>query len=226
MIVSYIFNLSYAGTSAGRQSLFNVLKAYANYDRQVGYCQGMGFLVGLFLMYMNEEESFWMLHCIMRDPKYLMYGLYAPGFPLLHQYFYQFEQLLYEQSPRLHDHLQENGIAPPLYATQWFITVFAYNMPFEIVLRIWDIFLHEGPKIPFRFALYFMKQCEQRILVEDLEGIINVIKDLHHDDIMEDVDAVVNGALAMPLKRKTLDLLAKDYDQMQVQNQITNMQRR
>ena len=212
-----------SGDSQGRRSLFNVLKAYANHDKQVGYCQGMGFIVGLFLMYMNEEESFWMLQSLMRSPKYMMYGLYAPGFPLLHQYFYQFEQLLWDMSIPLKEHLAMNGIAPALYATQWFITVFAYNMPFEIVLRIWDIFLYEGPKIPFRFALYFMQTYEKRLLAYDLEGIIQTIKDLHNDPMMNDPDGVVNGAMKVPLTRDKLDAYAREYDHQQG---IDNMQQR
>ncbi len=36
--------------SSGQQSLFNVMKAYSLHDREVGYCQGSGFIVGLLLM--------------------------------------------------------------------------------------------------------------------------------------------------------------------------------
>jgi len=34
----------------GQESLFNVMKAYSLHDREVGYCQGSGFIVGLLLM--------------------------------------------------------------------------------------------------------------------------------------------------------------------------------
>ena len=88
----------------------------------------MGFIVGLFLMYMSEEESFWMLERVMRSDKFLMHGVYAIGFPLLHQYFYQFDQLLNSTQPKLHEHLDMHGITPTLYATQWFITIFSYNV--------------------------------------------------------------------------------------------------
>ena len=39
----------------GQRALFNVLHAYAVFDPSVGYCQGMGFVVGLMLTYMSEE---------------------------------------------------------------------------------------------------------------------------------------------------------------------------
>lgn len=37
----------------GQESLFNVMKAYSLHDREVGYCQGSGFIVGLLLMQVN-----------------------------------------------------------------------------------------------------------------------------------------------------------------------------
>ena len=39
-------------------ALFNVLKAYSIYDPALGYCQGMNFVVGLLLLYMEQEVSF------------------------------------------------------------------------------------------------------------------------------------------------------------------------
>ena len=38
----------------GQNQLYNVLYAYACHDQEVGYCQGMGFLAALFLMYYTE----------------------------------------------------------------------------------------------------------------------------------------------------------------------------
>lgn len=45
----------------GQASLRRVLKAYSLYDKEVGYCQGMNFITGMFLTIMSEEEAFWML---------------------------------------------------------------------------------------------------------------------------------------------------------------------
>jgi TBC1 domain family member 10 len=39
----------------GQKSLRQVLRAYALYNPVLGYCQGMGMIVGLFLMRMNPE---------------------------------------------------------------------------------------------------------------------------------------------------------------------------
>uniref|UniRef100_A0A7S1BC73 Rab-GAP TBC domain-containing protein n=1 Tax=Corethron hystrix TaxID=216773 RepID=A0A7S1BC73_9STRA len=45
----------------GQTMLRRVLRVYSIYDRDVGYCQGMSFITAMFLMYMSEEDTFWML---------------------------------------------------------------------------------------------------------------------------------------------------------------------
>jgi Rab-GTPase-TBC domain len=45
----------------GQASLRRVLRAYSVHDLDVGYCQGMNFIAGMFLTFMTEEESFWLL---------------------------------------------------------------------------------------------------------------------------------------------------------------------
>ena len=42
--------------NCGNNKLFNVLKAYANYDNEIGYVQGMNYLVALLLFYISDEE--------------------------------------------------------------------------------------------------------------------------------------------------------------------------
>ena len=49
--------------SAGNNKLFNVLKAYANYDAEIGYIQGMNYIAALMLYYIDDEETvFWCLY--------------------------------------------------------------------------------------------------------------------------------------------------------------------
>jgi hypothetical protein len=52
----------------GQQVLLNILSAYANYDPEVGYCQGMGFIVGCLILQLRDEElAFWTFVQIMYD---------------------------------------------------------------------------------------------------------------------------------------------------------------
>jgi hypothetical protein len=45
----------------GQAMLGRVLKCYSLYDDKIGYCQGLGFLVGPLLMNMGDKEAFCVL---------------------------------------------------------------------------------------------------------------------------------------------------------------------
>ncbi|XP_020588827.1 EVI5-like protein isoform X2 [Phalaenopsis equestris] len=149
----------------GQRSLYNVLKAYSVYDRDVGYVQGMGFLAGLLLLYMSEEDAFWLLVALLKGAVHApMEGLYQVGLPLVQQYLFQFERLVKDYLPKLGQHFSEEMINPSMYASQWFITVFSYSFPFPLALRIWDVFLFEGVKIVFQVGLALLTLCQNDLI--------------------------------------------------------------
>lgn len=45
----------------GQKMLAKVLKAFSIYDQKIGYCQGLGFVVGPLLMHMADKEAFCVL---------------------------------------------------------------------------------------------------------------------------------------------------------------------
>jgi hypothetical protein len=52
--------------TGGNNKLFNVLKAYANYDNEVSYVQGLNYVVGMMLYFIEDEEKvFWCLFSLM-----------------------------------------------------------------------------------------------------------------------------------------------------------------
>ena len=51
-------NFDAIGDNGGTEMLFNVMKAYAVCDPEVGYCQGSAFLAGMLLLHMPEEDAF------------------------------------------------------------------------------------------------------------------------------------------------------------------------
>jgi hypothetical protein len=54
-------------SQSGQNMLYNVLNAYAHYDTEINYCQGLNFIVALLLKHLkNEEDSFFCLVHIMK----------------------------------------------------------------------------------------------------------------------------------------------------------------
>ena len=114
----------------GQEALFNVIKAYSIHDREVGYCQGTAFIVGLLLMQMPEEDSFAVLVRIMQH--YRMREMFKPSMAELGLCMYQLDMLVQEHIPDLSAHFQSQAIHTNLYASSWFLTLFTTSLPIHL----------------------------------------------------------------------------------------------
>lgn len=163
--------------SAGLQDgLFNVCKAYALFDQDVGYAQGMNFLSMPLLFNMPEEEAFCLLVRLMNQ--YHLRDLFITDMPGLHKHLYQFERLLEDLEPALYCHLRRKQVTPHLYATQWFLTLFAYRFPLQLVLRIYDLILSEGLEAILKFGICLMQKNVAALLaIHDMGQLTTYLRD-------------------------------------------------
>ncbi|TRX97490.1 hypothetical protein FHL15_001768 [Xylaria flabelliformis] len=166
----------YAAAAGLQDGLFGVCKAYALFDDGVGYAQGMNFLIMPLLFNMPEEEAFCLLVRLMNQ--YKLRELFIQDMPGLHMHLYQFERILEDLEPALYCHLHRRGISPHLYATQWFLTLFAYRFPLQLVLRIYDLILSEGLSAILRFGIVLMqKNCSTLLGMSDMSELTTFLKD-------------------------------------------------
>lgn len=174
-------------SGSGQASLFCLMKAYSLYDPIVGYCQGLSFIGGILLLQMPEEDAFGVLVRLM-----YVYDLrkhYIPGMEGLHLRLYQFDRLLGMHLPALSRHFEAEGLLSNMYASQWFLTLFAYRLPFGLVFRIVDWLLGEGVVVLFRVALAILKTHERALLALEFEDLLDFLKNslprIYADDMME-----------------------------------------
>ncbi|KAJ2799996.1 hypothetical protein H4R20_004226, partial [Coemansia guatemalensis] len=191
--------------SQGQRQLRRILRAYAQYNRDIGYCQGMGRLVGLFLITgLSEEQAFWVLAATIANfiPRF-----YERDMGGLREHTSVFEVLLHERNPRLANHLAEQGCDVLMYATPWFITVFTLSLPWPAALRVWDWFLYRGTKVLFRMALgitdlaspYLLEACPT---IAELMGFL-----LHMPPGLVDADTVVAAAIRVKVSERHIERL-------------------
>lgn len=58
-----------------------------------------------------------------------------------------FRDLLSEKLPRLHSHLEQHKVDYTLITFNWFLVVFVDSVVSDVLFKIWDSFLYEGPKV-------------------------------------------------------------------------------
>jgi hypothetical protein len=125
---------------------------------------------------MPEEEAFCLLVRLMNQ--YHLRELFINDMPGLHKHLYQFERLLEDLEPALYCHLHRRQITPHLYATQWFLTLFAYRFPLQLVLRIYDLILSEGLEAILKFGIVLMQKNAATLLgMNDMVQLTSFLRD-------------------------------------------------
>jgi len=164
----------------GKQRLFNVLKAYSIYDSDVGYSQGMAFLVGFLLLHLSDEEDvFWCFVRMMHSPKYNLRSLYQNADCLLLKLLLaHFDKLLAEYSPEYFNYLHLQGVDASMYATQWICTLFAYRFEHEFVALVWERFFRHGLTVVFQVGLSLMAHLEETLMKLPFEQLVPVLSRL------------------------------------------------
>ena len=194
----------------GQRKLYRVLSNYSKYNKKLGYVQGMGYLAAIFLLYMDEESAFYMLHAIVKN--YGFEGLYSSGFPDLKKKFYVLLNLEKKFIPKIYEILKRDDVYISIYASEWLLCLFSKDLKPSILVRIIDVFLYEGYKVVYRFALAFLKMKEKNF-ISNKKGIfyaMNTIKQLF-DDV--DVDELFKVAFSFSLSRSHIAKYESEYEE-------------
>ncbi|XP_020354958.1 EVI5-like protein isoform X1 [Oncorhynchus nerka] len=195
--------------SLGQEVLFNVMKAYSLVDREVGYCQGSAFIVGLLLMQMPEEEAFCVFVKLMQD--YRLRELFKPSMAELGLCMYQFEYMIQELLPDLHIHFQAQSFHTSMYASSWFLTIFLTSFPLPVATRIFDIFMLEGLEIVFRVGLAILQMNQAELIQLDMEGMLQYFQRVIPHQLESGPDKVILAAYNVKYNAKKMKKLEKEY---------------
>jgi len=183
-------------TEEVRKQLYNIMKAYSIYDSEVGYCQGLSFIAGLFIMQDIKEELVFTLFVRLME-SYNLRTLFTPKMPGLMLLIYQFNAIFQTYIPALYFHFYRYNLSPMMYASQWFLTLFSYSFNVELVFRIVDMILVEGPiSVLLRFALVVLKRHEDELLdIEKFDSLMNFLKSdkfTQVDDVEQMIKEVID----------------------------------
>ncbi|KAB5570995.1 hypothetical protein PHYPO_G00219850 [Pangasianodon hypophthalmus] len=186
--------------SHGQQGLLQVLKAYTQFRPDEGYCQAQGPVAAVLLMNMPMEEAFW---CLVQISE-----LYLPGYysPLLEGVLFDAAILfsvLKRTCPAAYKHMQRQGVEPLMFATDWLMCLYSRHLPFNTLLRVWDLFFCNGVRVLFQVAVVLVRRClgearqrkECEGQMETLERLRSVRGRVQH----EQADAFIQEVCSVPL---------------------------
>jgi hypothetical protein len=148
-----------------QNSLERILIAYCFRNPELGYCQGMSTLGALLLLHMDEEKSFWVLSCIVED---MLPRFYATNMIGIKTEAATFEFLVQTYLGKVYNCVGSFQTLKP-FAIKWFLCLFVNSLPLSTVLRVWDVFFHEGVKVLHRVGLSAL-YLQQDVILKASKG--------------------------------------------------------
>lgn len=133
------------------KDLSTILNVYANYDLELGYCQGLLFLVGVLHYHLHSPElTFYALTTIMETELELHDIFTAQHMShTLKLWFYQFSHILQRIDPQLYTHLTETcQVDMQTFLYQWWLSFMSsHTADLSAINRIMDFCQFQGWKI-------------------------------------------------------------------------------
>jgi len=174
---------------------------------------------------MPDEEAFSLLVRLMSI--YDLQGHFLPDMPRLQLRLFQFDRLVEELLPVLHIHFLRQGIKSTMFCSQWFLTLFSYRFPLEIVFRIYDNCLANGIEAIFGYSIMLLKKNEDALLGLKFDEILvfmnkklldcYTIKDEEDQEVAVPkykVDEFVQDAAALRITPFMLDCYRHEYEDL------------
>ena len=207
-------------TGNGTLMLKNILTAVGYVRPEIGYCQGMNFIAGALVNLIDDEEKcFWIfLSFIDNIQLNLLYLRNMPDFLIR---VYQLKKYIDFYFPKLGMHLKRNQINIDLFFSKWLLTIFANYFPFDVLYKIWDVFIIDKWKALFKFCLILLFFMKEKLMQMDLNTFSQyfrsdeLISTLSFEDIIEHYNDY-------KITNKKLKEMREDFFVEQVQAKLDN----
>jgi len=97
---------------------------------------------------------------------------------LLSRYVQVYDRVCEYYAPELLTHFAAEGIYPPVYLHQWFLTLFVTNLPLGTVVILWDLIISEGLESLLSITVALLKIVQTFLLRLKFEDVVKFLKSL------------------------------------------------
>ena len=177
-------NNTFKKESNNYKKLFNVLKAYSNFNKKIGYAQGMNFIVAkLLIFYKNERQSFLYLDALFNKLNFSKVIGITNG---LEQKMSIIQFLLQKYSPKIIKFLEDKKINHEMFTAQWIITLFSKNFDNNKLLSIiWDFSIIFGWKFIYLFMISIIINFQDKCINLELYEFTQFMKKIFKNSEFE-----------------------------------------
>jgi len=163
--------------AGGSDQLRRVLRSLAASDTELGYCQSLNFIAGIFIMVLRNESA------ALLAVQQLLVKLgtrtwYTDGMRQLRADTCVLEDLLQERLPAVHRKIRACRFDLLFVTSKWFLCLFATTLEGETLRRVWDVLLCDGVEVVFRVAFVLLAQRSEAIVrAKSMDDLIHMFQE-------------------------------------------------
>ena len=186
--------------------LCRVLTAFSNYNKNIGYVQGLNFFAAHIIYFFEDEiDEFTFLDAMIHKfefDKILDNNLNNQFFK---KKLKNINNYLAKQLPKLNNFLSDNKLNLEFFTTNWILTLFSDSMETEFLVIIWDYLIIFGMKFFKYFILNVFILCENDILNSTPNNITYIKKNiLRNEKFNNNRDILIKNTIQMMINDENI----------------------
>ena len=175
--------------------LYNILTAYSNFNKNIGYAQGMNFIVARAISaFKNEEKVFDFLDGFINRFN-LGYLISINNQKLPNQMKY-FSHILNKYCSDFINYLKSKLVSPDFFSTSWLLTLFSNSMDKKKLYICWCFMIIFGWKFFYSFVIQVILFYEKSLIKINESKLSKQMKDLlKSNSFIQDFNQIVKNTL-------------------------------
>ena len=172
---------SFSKGSKNYKKLYNILTSYSNYNKNIGYAQGLNFIAAnTTLIFESEEISFLFLDGLIN--RFELKNYISVDNKNLVNKLGNFSKYLNKYTPDIISFLEKNDINHGFFSHGWILTLFSNSMKLEYLIPTWAFMIIFGWKFFYSFVIQILLWYKKEIFKANINKLCYKMKNILSDD--------------------------------------------
>lgn len=168
-------------TNSNYKKLYNILTCYSNYNKLIGYTQGLNFIVATCMfLFETEEEIFLFLDCLIN--RFNLEKYISIENKNLYENYNYFSNLLNKYIPDIIEYFEVKQLNHCFFSIGWMLTLFSNSMKRKYLIKTWCFMILFGWKFFYCLVIQILSFYRKEILSKEENKLSDYMKTIINDD--------------------------------------------
>ncbi|CAL9738502.1 probable GTPase-activating protein Gyl1p [Monosporozyma servazzii] len=203
-------------------TVFNVIKAYLNFDPEVEYNEELLAIVSLLLKQAEcETVTLFGLVCTLMKYYHLREFFLNNEFNEMNKIIFEFDRMLEDCDTELYNHFLQQGIKSKMFVNEWIRSIFQkIGFEFKEQVKTIDLIIFYGFEVLLSIGCHALIFNREKLITMEYEELLVLLKDGHEIYSSTDVklfpfnDLIEQSVSGSSLRPSLLKSYCQEYDEI------------